>query len=56
MNYFWVLLGIPLLSLAYFAYVLIRMGGVRLPDCVTPLPPTNIETMRRMPDHPLSVR
>lgn len=50
MDYFWILLGIPLLSLAYFAYVLVRTGGGQLPACVTPLPSTSSGSIRILPD------
>ena len=42
MDYFWVLIAMPLLGLVYFVCVLMRTPrGVRLPDCVTPIPPAN---------------
>jgi hypothetical protein len=47
MDYFWVLIAMPLLGLVYFACVLIwTPREIRLPDCVTPLPPTNSGMMR----------
>jgi len=45
--YFWILIGMPLFGLTYFAYVVMRTPrGVRLSDCVTPLPLTNTGTIQ----------
>jgi hypothetical protein len=46
MNYFGILIAIPLIGLAYFVFVIIRRGEVRLPKSVTPLPYAHPDAMR----------
>ena len=46
MNLFGILIAMPLIGLAYFVFVIIRRGDVRLPKSVTPLPDAHPEAMR----------
>lgn len=50
MTYFWILIAMPAFGLVYFAYVTIRGGGVKLPNCVTPLSDANPGAIKMVDD------